>query len=176
MSHALTRVNHFIVQLTPIGVFAISAHAAGTLSMAEVERLQAYVVVYSAAVLLMTFVILPGLIVSITPFRYREVLSISKAALITAFATGKLLVVLPLLIEATEELFRQRFPRSPGEEDAAPAVDVLYPLAYSVPHLGKVMAILFVPFAAWFLGDAMSTEEYPGFLAAAEKTFTPPGS
>ena len=166
LSHALTRVNHFVVRLTPIGVFAISAHAAGTLSLAEVERLQAYVVVYAAAVLLMTFVVLPGLIASITPFRYREVLAISKAALITAFATGKLLVVLPLLIEATEEVFRRHFPQTPGEEDAAPAVDVLYPLAYSVPHLGKVMAILFVPFAAWFLGDAMTTEEYPGFLAA----------
>jgi Na+/H+-dicarboxylate symporter len=166
LSHALTRVNHFVVRLTPIGVFAISAHAAGTLSIAEAERLQAYVVVYAAAVLLMTLVILPGLIAAITPFRYREVLSISKAALITAFATGKLLVVLPLLIEATAELFRQRFSQATGEEDTAPAVDVLYPLAYSVPHMGKVMAILFVPFAAWFLGDAMSAEEYPGFLTA----------
>ncbi len=166
LSHALTRVNHFVVRLTPIGVFAISAHAAGTLSLAEVERLQAYAVVYTAAILLMTFVVLPVLIASITPLRYREVLTVSKAALITAFATGKLLVVLPLLIEATEELFRQRFPQSPDEEDTAPAADVLYPLAYSVPHLGKVMAILFIPFAAWFVGDAMTADEYPGFLSA----------
>jgi Na+/H+-dicarboxylate symporter len=166
LSQALTRVNHFIVRLTPIGVFAISAHAAGTLSLADVNRLQAYLVVYTAVVLLLTFIVLPSLVASITPFRYREVLAISKSALLTAFATGRLLVVLPLLIEMTEELFRQRFPRASGDQDAAPAVDVLYPLAYSVPHLGKVTAILFIPFAAWFLGDAMSSAEYPGFLSA----------
>ena len=152
LSHALTRVNHFIVQLTPIGVFAISAHAAGTMSLAEVERLQAYVVVYTAAVLLMTFVILPSLIASITPFRYREVLSISKASLITAFATGKLLVVLPLLSEEIKGLLAERGVES---ENSTAMVDVVVPTAYNFPAVGMLLTMSFVHFGAWLVGSCL---------------------
>jgi hypothetical protein len=89
---------------------------------------------------------------------------VSKGALLTAFATGKLLIVLPLLIEETERLF-QRY-RHQGDAGVAPAVDVLYPLAYPFPHLGKLLGMLFIPFAAWFLGNALDWHEYPRFLTA----------
>lgn len=163
-AQALTRVNHFIIQLTPYGVFAISASLAGTMSVQEAGRLQAYLIVYTAVALLMTFIVLPLLIPACTPFGYREVMGVSKTALLTAFATGKLLVVLPLLIEETERLFERH--RHRDESGVAPAVDVLYPLAYPFPHLGKLLGMLFIPFAAWFLGSAMDWEEYPPFLAA----------
>jgi Na+/H+-dicarboxylate symporter len=39
----LLRVNSFVVMLTPIGVFGIAASAAGTLSLNEFGRVQAYV-------------------------------------------------------------------------------------------------------------------------------------
>jgi ABC-type amino acid transport substrate-binding protein len=42
----------------------------------------------------------------------------------------------------------------------------LYPLAYPFPHLGKLLGMLFIPFSAWFLGNAMAWEAYPAFLAA----------
>ena len=46
---ALGRVTRFMVGLTPIGVFAIIAVAAGTMSMAEIIRLEVYFVVYIVA-------------------------------------------------------------------------------------------------------------------------------
>jgi len=164
LAQALTRVNHFVVRLTPYGVFAITASLAGTMSVEQAGRLQAYLIVYTAVVLLMTFIVLPLLVTACTPFAYRDVIGVSKAALLMAFATGKLLVVLPLLIEETERLF-ERY-RHQDEAGVAPAVDVLYPLAYPFPHLGKLLGMLFIPFAAWFLGHAMDWEEYPPFLAA----------
>ena len=81
-----------------------------------------------------------------------------------AFATGKLIIVLPLLIEKTEQLFERL--RLNHEEDAVPAVDVLYPVAYSFPHVGKLLGILFIPFAAWFLGNALAWSEYPPLLVS----------
>jgi len=162
---ALMRVNHFMVRLTPVGVFAIAASAAGTMSIDEFNRLQAYLVTYTAAALLLTFVVLPMLVVALTPFSYRDVLDVSKEALITAFATGKLIVVLPLLVESTERLFA-RDRHLDHDPDVVPAVDVLYPLAYPFPHLGKLLSILFIPFSAWFLGHAITWEEYPQLLSA----------
>ena len=44
------------------------------------------------------------------------------------------------------------------------AVDVLYPLAYPFPHLGKVIALLFVPFAAAFVGRSLELGDYPGLF------------
>lgn len=163
LAQALTRINHTITRLTPFGVFAIMAHTAGTMSFAELSRLQMYLIAYAAIVLLMTFVVLPLWITSCTPFRYTEVIGISKDALLTAFATGKLLVVLPLLIEETEQLFERHRQR---EAAVTPAVDVLYPLAYPFPHLGKLLSMLFIPYAAWFLGKAMTWDQYPSFLVS----------
>lgn len=165
LAKALMRLNHFMVRLTPAGVFAVSASTAGTITFDEFNRLHAYLVTYTAATLLLTFVVLPMLVVTFTPFSYREVMGVSKDALITAFATGKLIIVLPLLVEATEELFA-RYRESSHDPDVVPAVDVLYPLAYPFPHLGKLVSILFIPFAAWFLGQPLAWDEYPRLLSA----------
>ena len=164
LAQALARINGFITRLTPYGVFAITASLAGTISIDEARRLQAYLIVYTAVAVLMTFVVLPLLVSCCTPFRYGDVIRVSKDAMLMAFATGKLLVVLPLLVDQTERLF-ERYRRT-GEAGVAPAVDVLYPLVYPFPHLGKLLGMLFIPFAAWFLGRSLEWEAYPLFLAA----------
>jgi ABC-type amino acid transport substrate-binding protein len=160
-----TRINHYVVRLTPIGVFAISATASGTLSLEEFGRLQAYLFAYTGANVLLLVIVLPTLVTALTPFGYREVWAVSKESLVVALVTGKLLVVLPLLIESTEQLFQGRLPTNERSE-AIPAVDVLYPLAYPFPHLGKLLGMLFIPFSAWFLGQALRWGDYPMFLAA----------
>ena len=164
LAKVLVRVNGFVIRLAPIGVFAIAANTAGTISLAEVGRLQAYMVSYTAGALFLAFIVLPLLVTTCTPFRYAEVMAVSRDSMVTAFATGKLIIVLPLLIEQTENLF-ERF-RNREETGTAPAVDVLYPVAYPFPHVGKLLAMLFIPFAAWFLGHTLHWEEYPAFLVS----------
>jgi len=158
---SLMRVNAFVVRLTPYGVFAIAASVAGTMTVAELGRLQAYLVVLTAATVFLTFLVLPLLVSALTPFSYRDVMRASKDALVTAFATGKVLVVLPMLVERTKTLFEEH---ARGREDVGQAVDVMYPLAYPFPTIGKVLTLFFVPFAAWFVGAGMSLWEAPAFL------------
>ena len=74
-SDALGRIAKFVVRLAPWGTFALAAGAAGTLSPAELVRLAGYASTYTVAVLLLTFVVLPGFVAALTPFRFREVLS-----------------------------------------------------------------------------------------------------
>jgi ABC-type amino acid transport substrate-binding protein len=158
---ALMRVNGFVVKLTPYGVFAITAAVAGTMTVGELGRLQGYLVVLTVGTLYLTFWVLPMLVAALTPFSYREVMRVSKDALVTAFATGKTLIVLPMLIDGTKQLFE----KIDTDQDAVShSVDVMYPLAYPFPSIGKVLVLFFVPFAAWFVGAEMSLWQYPSFL------------
>ncbi|MEZ6120565.1 MAG: cation:dicarboxylase symporter family transporter [Pirellulaceae bacterium] len=168
LSQALTRVSAWVVNLTPVGIFAISAHAAGTMSWAETSRLQAYLVTYTVGTVVISLGVLPALICSVTDYSYREIMRVTRDAMLTAFATGKLLVVLPILISQTSRLVREKHDSqnalgNPGRFDAN-QVDALLTTAYPFPHIGKLMGMLFIPFAAWFLGRPMADSEYPGYL------------
>ncbi|RQW83357.1 MAG: hypothetical protein EHM62_02210, partial [Methylococcus sp.] len=109
ITRTLHRVNGYVVKLTPIGVFGICAHAAGTMSFSEFERLQAYYLAFGAGVLLLSFVILPLLVTVYTPFTYRQVISAGKDALLTAFVTGSVFPVIPLLIDGVNGLYAEQF-------------------------------------------------------------------
>lgn len=182
LSETLIRLSVFIARLTPIGVFAISASIAGTVSLESVIRLQAYLVAYAAGVLFLGGVVLPLMVSAVTPLKYSQVISVAKEPMLTALATGKLIIVLPLLIQNTELLFRELDRQrgvdlnggdwkggegsEAGNATVVPAPEVLYATAYSFPHAGKLLSILFVPFAGWFLGTPITESEYPGMLAS----------
>jgi Na+/H+-dicarboxylate symporter/ABC-type amino acid transport substrate-binding protein len=162
LAKALMRVSSFVARWAPIGVFAIAASTGGTLSWAETGRMQAYFVSFTATTLFLMCLVLPALVATCTSFSYADVWRVSRVAMLTAFATGKLIVVLPILIDETDRLFVRD--KDSSDPSTAPVIDVLYPVAYPFPHLGKLMGMLFIPFAAWFLGRELQDHEYPAFL------------
>jgi ABC-type amino acid transport substrate-binding protein len=127
----------------------------------EFGRLRGYFLIFTLSTLILTFWVLPAIVTAFTPFKYRDLIRTSRDALFIAFATGKILVVLPMLIHNTQRMFAERALR---DEAIDPSVDVLYPLAYPFPHLGKVIALLFVPFAAAFVGRSLELGDYPGLF------------
>ncbi len=157
----LSRVNGFIVKVSPIGIFAISAAAAGTLSLHEFGRLQAYLLSFTLSVLLIAFWVLPMLIAACTPFRYRDILAVSKNALFTAFVVGSLFVVIPMLAEGAKQLLDRYYKEG---VDTAIHPEFVIPIGYTFPDLGKVLTLLFIPFAAWFYGKPLAFTDYPAFL------------
>ena len=159
----LSRMNGFIVKLAPIGIFAIASSAAGTMSLLEFGRLQGYLITYTAGALLVIFWIFPMLIVSCTGLRYRDILSVSRDALITAFATGSVFIVLPMLIENVKQLMANA-PNLRNDEQKLP--ETVLPLAYPFPDVGKILGLLFIPFAAWFLGHTLPVHAYPLLIGA----------
>jgi Na+/H+-dicarboxylate symporter len=72
-------------------------------------------------------------------------------------------VVLPQLIENVKELFR----RSEIEgEEVESTTELLMPLAYPFPNVGTLAILMFVPFAAWYLGRVLSFGDWLVFLGA----------
>ncbi|MBW2272861.1 MAG: cation:dicarboxylase symporter family transporter [Deltaproteobacteria bacterium] len=162
VAEVIARVNAFVIQLMPFGVFAIGAAAAGTMTVEEFGRLRGYLLVFTLSSAVLSFWILPALVAATTPFTYREIFRASRAALLTAFATGKVLVVLPMLVESTRAMFEEK---GLEDGDTGPSIDVLYPLIYPFPTLGKLIALLFIPFTAAFVGRALDLWDYPGLMA-----------
>ncbi len=156
----LTRVAMMVIQLSPFGIFAIAANAAGTLSIADIGRLQVYIITFILASLILTFWILPGLTAILTPFSYRTILQSARPALITGFATGNLFIVLPMLIEQAKSLFESERLRT---EDTNHYLEVLVPASFNFPNIGKLITLLFVLFAGWFAGKEISLGQYPVF-------------
>lgn len=167
-SGALIRMTHIVVKLTPIGVFAIAASAAGTMTVEEFGKLQVYLVSYNLAAILLTFVVLPLLLKPITPFRYKDIVGMSKDALVTAFTTGNLFIVLTVLIEDCKSLFKKY---SLTHKKTEAYVDVLVPISFNFPNTGKLIMLLFVLFGAWFTGTSFSFSQYGTFISAGLLSF-----
>ncbi|OQK15648.1 hypothetical protein AU255_15625 [Methyloprofundus sedimenti] len=157
----LLRVNSFVVILTPIGVFGIAASAAGTLSLGEFERIQAYVFMLIGSVLLVTLVVMPLLIASCTPFSYRQIARESRNVLLTVFIVGSVFVVIPLLIKMISRLFHSHVTT---EHEQARIPDLVLPLAYPFPDMGKILSLVFIVFAAWFYDKPLEFLDYPVML------------
>ncbi len=167
VTEALTRVTMMVVKMTPVGVFAMTAAAAGTMDISEFARLQVYFTTYIGGCLFLTFVAFPLLVTTCTPFRYGQLLKQFKAPMVMAFTTGSLFVVLALLMEKTKDLFLNEPELEAGEE----YVDILVPVAFNFPNMGKLIALLFVLFGAWFVGSPIASGTYPKFIATGWVTF-----
>ncbi len=160
LSEALMRIASFVAKVAPLGIFAISAAAAGTLRLEELGRLQVYLWVYLGAWAVLAMVTLPMLVAWATPLSYRDVLREARVAMVTAFATGTVLVVLPMIAERCKELLTER---ELMDDKAESTVDVLVPTAYSFPSAGTLLGLAFILFAAWFIGSPLSPSQYPGY-------------
>ena len=163
MAKALNNVNKLIVKLTPYGVFAIAASTAGTMTLGEIGKLQTYVIVYTAAAVLLALVFLPLIISAVTPFKYFDIFRVTKETLITIFATGKIIIVLPQLIENIKQLYEDY---GLLDDEKEQSIEVLFPLAYPFPNLGTLVVFIFVPFAGWFVGNEIGVSEYPTFIGS----------
>jgi len=162
-NQAIVRITIFIVGLTPYGVFAIGAVTAGTMQPDTFMRLEVYFIAFAVASLLLAFVALPLLVTAVTPFRYREVAGIARVALLTAFVTNSAFIVLPILVERSKTLLRQHNLLNDETDSAA---EVLVPVLFNFPTAGKLLTLLFVPFAAWMADTPLAGFDYASLLAA----------
>lgn len=163
IAEAMARINKLMVQLTPYGIFAIAAAASGTMTIDELGRVQVYLVTYISLAVLITFWIFPGLISALSGIPFRDVFRAFRDPLVTAFATGNQFVVLPQIAASCKEILNQH---GAGGEQAESAVDVLVPVSFNFPSLGKLLVLLFVLFAGWFTDTELVWSDY-GFLASA---------
>ena len=158
--NALGGITRSIVRLAPFGVFAIIASATGTMRLPDLQRLQVFMVTYAVVTLVLTFWILPGLVAALTPISYSNIVGPARDALVTAFATGNLFIVLPILAERSRELLQMA---SPAAQESDSNVDVIISTSFSFPNMGKLLTLSFVLFAGWFADAKVPLSQYATF-------------
>ena len=158
----MIKVTGIVGKLAPIGVFALIASAAGTYAIEDLTRLQVYLIVYALIALALSLLILPKIITAFTPFQYKHVINALRTPMITAFATGSSLIVLPMLIEQCKQLIDDySLTAVMDKEEADASVEVLIPFFYTFPSPAGVLSISFVLFAGWYIGSDVSVADYP---------------
>ena len=160
ISSALGLITTNIVKLAPYGVFAILANSFGTMRFEALEQLQIYLFIFVVTALFLTFWVLPALVTSLTPIGYKEFVNPIRTALITAFATGNLFIVLPILVEKSKTLLENKYT---DVENASSSIEVIVPVSYSFPSVGKILSLGFILFAGWMANAEIPVSKYPGF-------------
>jgi len=161
---ALMIISRSIVKFAPIGIFAIAGNAAGTLDLTDLNRLQIFIWIYLALWALLFFVVLPGMMASLSSIGYREYFRAFRAPFVTAFATGSFLITLPMLIEEIRALLTRH---EAADDETEAAVDVLIPTLFNFPSAAMILLLSYVLFAGWYAGSPVPASKYPLFASAA---------
>jgi len=82
---------------------------------------------------------------------------------LTAFFTQNVFIILPMLIDAGRKLYEDY---GLSSDDTNSLSEVIVPVTFNFPNTGKLLSLLFVPFAAWLAGTPMELGSYPNFLLA----------
>lgn len=167
LADAVMRLVGLVVKTAPIGIFALAAAASGTIRLEELGTIQVYVWGYLAMAALLIFWALPMLISAVTGIGFGRVFAASRDALVTGFATGSLLVVLPLLSSAIKDLLAERGVRS---EDELAMVDLVVPTAFNLPSVGMLLTMSFVHFGAWLFDSPLALGQYGAFAVLSVVT------
>lgn len=170
LNTAVVNVSNIVMKFAPIGIFCIAQRAAVTIDSEQLDGLQVYIVTSAVLVFLLTFVVLPAIIATITPYSYRQVLTCSREAMVTAFATGSFFIVIPIIVEKAKLLIEQNAESTAVaktlKNDVSNLPSIIVPITFSLPVGGKLLGLLFTLFAAWFSGAQVNNSDYAQLLIA----------
>ncbi|QBG34714.1 cation:dicarboxylate symporter family transporter [Litorilituus sediminis] len=164
LNNAVINVTSLVMRVAPIGIFAIAQRAAATLDSSQIDGLVVYIATAASLVALLSFVILPAVVALMTPFTYQQVLRTTRQAMLTAFATGSFFAVIPVIVEKVKHLIAEQLTHDIDDnavkKDTSAIPSIIVPITFSLPVGGKLLAILFTLFAAWFSGSQVDSTDY----------------
>lgn len=154
---ALMRIIQWIGKLSPIGVFALSASIAGTLSLHNWEKTWPYITAYLSSSIILTFLVFPGILLSLTSTSYKKFMKELSFPLLLAFALGNIFVVLPFIIVSLRNLSVER---KIAPKEAKNAMETMIPILYHFPTIGNLLSIIFVLFLSPFYSQHFAFSDH----------------
>jgi Na+/H+-dicarboxylate symporter/ABC-type amino acid transport substrate-binding protein len=150
---ALVRMNKLVGKITPLGVFALAAQAVGKMDGDALVRMQVLpiVAVGGAIPALGLLLVVLG---SVEGLGFRDLFRALRAPFVLAASSGNLLITLPMLSTAIEELLAERWGIAndvDDREELSEQVGATVPVAYVLPTFGQAYMMLVLPFMAWYV-------------------------
>lgn len=153
MRSLFQRLNKLVVRLIPFGIFALIAINVSRINAEQLIRIQGFF-----ALCLISFVLLTLLcalvLLSLTPLSARSLWQMIKGPLALTASSANLLIALPMLASNLQEQLPAALavdPQDPVAWDMREEITPLISLGFSLPTLGQVATLIFVPFSAWYV-------------------------
>ena len=154
---AIANVNSLITKWSPLGIFCIVYRAIFSFDSSQTDGLLIYLITASTVVILLSFIILPLFVTSLSQYSYKQVFDTSKEPMLLAFATGSFFAVIPIIVEKVKILFDQTTKKH-RYADFIP--EIIVPITFSLPVGGKMLCLLFALFASWASGTHITSGDY----------------
>jgi len=150
----LERVNNTMEQIlkgimiiSPIGVFAIFANFIGNVRLEDILKLDFYIIPMILISLALTFWVLPALVVSCTPLKYREVVRDIRSSCFLAFIIGSPSIAIPLLYRTVRN-YAERFEIK--DKELRSTSQMIVPIAYTFTQVGNLFILFFIMFLSYY--------------------------
>lgn len=150
----LERVNNTIEQVlkgitivSPLGVLAIFANFVGNVSLSDLKDFEFYIIPMILIALILTFWVLPALVISCTPLKYREVIGDVRAACFLPFVIGSPSIAIPFLSK-TARHYAERFQIK--DKELHSTSQMIVPIAYTFTQVGNLFILFFIMFISYY--------------------------
>ena len=158
---SIAYINKLVMTWSPVGIFCIAIRAVISIEASTIDGLIVYLLTSVLLVIILSWVVLPVVISMLTPFSYQQIIKATRSSMVAAFATGSFLLVIPNLVEKSKELFQDK---QLGNRKVDKIPEIIIPITFSFPVSGKLLALLFPVFAAWFSGANVDINAYVNLI------------
>ena len=159
-------LNRLTARIIPYGILALSALSFAQLEMDSFARMQGLLLLCLVSLVVLS-VVLSAAVLALTPLGPAALWRIVRGPLAFTASSANLMVALPMLVSnLQEELPRARAASSGStaaepsavEQDLARELAPLISLGFSLPTLGQVASLIFLPFAGWYVNQPLGME------------------
>ncbi|MCB2192820.1 MAG: cation:dicarboxylase symporter family transporter [Deltaproteobacteria bacterium] len=153
---ACVKIWRWVVTLAPVAVFAMFASTVGTLRVAEAGGLVVYLGLFLIICGILALVVVPVVISSLVPVRYREVIYDLRNGLTLALVTTLSVVALPYIQQATEKLAKSN---GLDDEHKSEIIETSLAVNYPLGQLGNFFVYFFILFVAFYTRTSLTSGE-----------------
>jgi len=169
MRDVFKRLNKLVVRLIPFGIFALIAINVARFDGGQLIRIQGFFVLC-----LISFVVLTLLgtasILYLTPLPLHTLWQIVKGPLALTASSANLLIALPMLVSNLQEQLPAALELDASDRQVQEMGEELAPLVslgFSLPTLGQVASLMFIPFSAWYVDRSLDPQTTAQMLLGA---------
>lgn len=142
----LTRITGWISRITPIGTFLVISSQVGSMKLAIVQQVGAYLTLYIVATLVIVFWVFPRFVSMLTTIPAKRWINDLVPILILAYTTNVVLVTLPFIIELIKRETEQFYQKDGRIKDQ---IQGIVSITFNLP-LGSLFIAIFIFFIALF--------------------------
>lgn len=156
INNVMEQVLKGITLISPIGVMAIFASFVGTVRLTDLKALNFYVIPMIIISLILSFWVLPALVVSCTPLKYKDVMEDIRSSSFLAFLIGSPSIAIPFLYRVVTK-HADKFEIK--DKELHNTSQMIVPIAYTFTQVGNLFILFFIMYLSYYFRHQLAGAE-----------------